>query len=543
VSASGIRIFRANRIVAQAAGGDPEAFATLGERVAATGAFAELRSRFPDAETIDFDGVVVPGFNDAHAHLAMAAEDVLHLDFSSEAVRSLAQIKARIAAEAATRPKGAWIRGSRYDDAKMAEGRLLERADLDEVAPDHPVLVLHVAGHWGIANSRALALGGIGEETQPPEGGAFGRDAAGRLNGILYEQAIFDFAYPSVARGGLSVAPASGLEDRLRGLERAQRMFHAAGITSLGDALCGPADLELFQEARRRGVLTLRLSALVAVDHYDKLKALGIKTGYGDERLRIGGIKAFVDGAVGGRTCLLEEPFEGTDYHGMQTTPTQELRDIARMTQEDGNRLCVHCNGDRALRILLDQFEDAAERAPRPGLRHRIEHCSVVDEEILRRIKRLDACAVPFAGYVAYHGTKLSEWYGARRLERMFAHNWFVREGITVAGSSDYPCGPFEPLYGIQSMVTRRPAGGGPELGASQRIGVEQALAIYTLGSAAAAGEAAFKGRLAPGYLADFVVLDDDPRAVAPERLASVAVLSTYVGAQCVWTAEDSGGR
>ena len=529
------RIFRARRIIAQN-GAPIEAFATTGGFIVASGGFEQLRTQFPSADVVSLDGVVVPGFNDAHAHLAMAAEDVLHLDFSMKSVHSLAEIKAKIRDEASKRLKTEWIRGSRYDDAKMAEGRLLTRSDLDEVAPDHPVLVIHVAGHWGVANSKALQLGRIDERSKPPEGGEFGRDAAGRLNGVLYEQAIFNYAYPSVAEGGVSVAPASTAEERMRGLERVQTMFHAAGITSLGDALVGPHDFALFAEAERSRKLTLRLNALLTVDHYDKLKALGLKTGFGGNRLRIGGIKAFVDGAIGGRTCLLDEPFEGTDYRGMQTTATAELRDIVRMAQEDDNRVCIHCNGDAALKILLDQFEAAANEFPRPKLRHRIEHCSVVSEEILARIKRLGACAIPFAGYIAYHGSKLREWYGDKRLERMFAHDWFLREGITVAGSSDYPCGPFEPLYGIQSMATRR-GDDGAELGTSQKITPAQALAIYTIGSAEAEGMGSRKGRLAPGFLADFVVLDDDPLAVKPENIAKIPVRETWVGADRVWSA------
>ena len=361
------RIFHARRIVAQDRRIEPEAFATFGERIIDSGSLSLLHDRFPRAEMVELDGVVVPGFNDAHAHLAMAAEDLLHLDFSIHAVRSLAEIKARIRAEAEARPTTDWIRGSRYDDAKMSENRLLSRADLDEVAPDHPVLVLHVAGHWGVANSRALALGGIDENTEPPEGGAFGRDAAGKLNGVLYEQAIFNFAYPSVAEGGASVAPASTLAERLHGLNRAQTMFFASGITSMGDALCGPADIALFNEAERLGDLKLRLNAMLAVDHYEKLHDLGVRTGFGNTRLRIGGIKSFVDGAIGGRTCLLADPFEGTDYHGMQTTPTDELREIVRRSQEDGNRLCVHCNGDRALEILLTAFETRPTSFPDQG--------------------------------------------------------------------------------------------------------------------------------------------------------------------------------
>ncbi|MBV8356195.1 MAG: amidohydrolase [Candidatus Eremiobacteraeota bacterium] len=530
------RLFHARKIIAQNGSPDreTEAFVTLGERIVATGGFDEVRRRFPTAEIVNLEGVVVPGFNDAHAHLSIAAEDVLHLDLSPKAVGSLAALTTKVREQAARTPPGTWIRGSRYDDAKMAEGRVLERADLDAAASDHPALILHVAGHWGVVNSRALALGGIDESTQAPEGGAYGRDAAGRLNGILYERALFEFAYPSVAHGP-TVAPASTLEERLRGLGMAQAMFHAAGITSLGDALCGPRDLELLRESYRRGVLTLRVSALIAIDHYDAMRGAGIGTGFGDDRLRIGGFKAFVDGAIGGRTCLLEEPFEGTEDRGMQTTPTPELREIVRKAQEDGERVCVHCNGDAALRILLNQFEAAAIESPRPGLRHRIEHCSVVNETIVERIKRLEAYPVPFAGYIAYHGHNLAYWYGDARLERMFAHAWFQREGVPVAGSSDYPCGPLEPLYGMQSMVTRR-GDDGALLGTSQKIDAQSALSVYTLGSAAAEEHPA-KGRLAPGYLADFVVLDDDPTTVDPSRIAHVPVRATYVGAERVFAA------
>ncbi len=314
-------------------------------------------------------------------------------------------------------------------------------------------------------------------------------------------------------------------------------MFFAAGITSMGDALCGPADIALFAEAERLGDLKLRLNAMLAVDHYEKLHDLGVRTGFGNTRLRIGGIKSFVDGAIGGRTCLLAEPFEGTDYHGMQTTPTDELRDIVRRNQSDGNRLCVHCNGDRALEILLDAFEKAADEFPRPGLRHRIEHCSVVNEDIMQRIKRLDACAIPFAGYVAYHGSKLIEWYGEKRLERMFAHSWFLREGITVAGSSDYPCGPFEPLYGIQSMVTRR-ADDGP--GARRKSVRESRRGACDLHARLRRSRRRPRNQRPPCARISrrFRPLEDDPLTAAPSRIASIPIRATYVGAERVWSSD-----
>jgi predicted amidohydrolase YtcJ len=264
---------------------------------------------------------------------------------------------------------------------------------------------------------------------------------------------------------------------------------------------------------------------------------MGTNTGSGTDRLRLGGIKTFVDGAIGGRTCLMEQPFEGTtDDFGMQTLSDAELRDVVRMVHLDGNRVCVHANGDRAIGKLLDQLEAAQTEHPRSDLHHRIEHCSIVNDDILRRMKALDAIAAPFGSYVHYHGGKLLEWYGPERIERMFAHRSFIDHGITVAGSSDYPCGPYQPLLALQSCVTRTGYDGTP-LGLSQRITPREALALYTINAACASGEDGVKGRLAPGYLADFVALDDDPLTVDPATLGALGVRATYVGGTKVWEA------
>jgi len=513
-----------------------QAFAVLGGRIVATGSARELHARFRGAEEVDFgNAVIAPGFNDAHMHLGMTAEDLLHLDLSYNTTPSLSAAKAKLREQAQLVPAGTWIRASRYDDAKMAEGRLLDRWDLDEVSRQHPILVIHIAGHWGVVNSKALELGGIDEHTQEPFGGKFGRDATGRLNGILYEQALFDFAYPSASKQGRTVVPASSFEERLAGLSRAVQMFHAAGLTSVGDALVGPHELALFQEALRRGLLTLRVNMLITHEHYDHVRRLGLRSGFGDEQLRFGGVKTFVDGAIGGRTCLMDQPFEGTtDDYGVQTISTSDLRDIARMVHADGTRLCAHANGDRAIALLLDQLEAAAADHPRANLRHRIEHCTIINEQILARMKRLGAIAVPFGSYVLYHGGKLIDWYGPKRVERMFAHRSFLDAGVAVAGSSDYPCGPYEPLLALRSCVTRQGLDGAI-VGGNQRLTALEALSLYTTSAAYAAGEEHVKGRLAPGLLADFVVLSDNPLTVAPTALGSLEVLQTYVGGKCVW--------
>jgi predicted amidohydrolase YtcJ len=523
-------LFRAAHIVAQQGGPEPEAFAVDGGRIRAAGDIRSLRDRFPRAEEVDLGAsTVVPGLHDAHIHLANAAEDLLHLDLSAAAVRDVDDLLARVGAEAAAAGPGTWVRGSRYDDAKT--GRLT-RWDLDRVAPDNPAIVVQVAGHWGVVNSHALRELGIDESTAPPPGGEYGRDADG-LDGRLIERAIMNVLYPATARGD-SPVPVSSPEDRLRGLARAVKLWHAAGLTSSCDALIAPDDVALLRRARAGGLLTMRVGMLLSIDHYAKARALGVGSGFGDDLLRFVGVKAFIDGAIGGRTCLLSEPYADVGGHGLQTTPTPELFEAVRTVHGDGNRIGVHANGDAAIRLVLDAFEAASREAPRPGLRHRIEHCSVIAPDILSRMKALDTIAVPFAGYVAYHGGALNTWYGPSRTERMFAHRSFLDAGVTVAGSSDYPCGPYEPLLGIQSMVTRTGADDGEPVGLSQRVSAEEALRIFTLGSAAAEGVDDSRGRLAPGYLADFTVLDENPLTADPHGIASIPVRATYVAGEPV---------
>jgi predicted amidohydrolase YtcJ len=503
------------------------ALAVAGPRITAVGQLPELTERFPRSEVVDLgEAVIVPGFNDAHIHLAMTTDDLLHVDLAASRVTVVTEAQLRIGDEAARTPAGQWIQGTHYDDSKMMDGRVLNRWELDEATSEHPVHVMHVAGHWGVVNSAALVLAGINEESEDPPGGAFGRDASGNLNGIVYERAL--------AKVG-SVIPPHDPEDRLRALAQAVETFHAAGLTSIGEAYAEPADVELFREGIERDLLTLRLNVLVGHDHYDAVRASRAFEGGDPLRLRFDGVKAFVDGAIGGRTCLLTQPFEGTtDDYGIQTTSTADLAAIVRQAHENGDRVGIHANGDQAIAILLDQLEAAQRALPRSNLRHRIEHCTIVNDELLQRIQRVGAISVPFGSYVHYYGEKLLEWYGPQRVGRMFAHRSFLERGIPVLGSSDYPCGPYQPLLALQSCVTRR-GYDGVAVGENQRITPYEALSLYTVAPAEASGEGHLKGRLLPGYLADFVVLGDDPLTVPPDQIGSIPVLATYVGGRRIW--------
>jgi predicted amidohydrolase YtcJ len=228
----------------------------------------------------------------------------------------------------------------------------------------------------------------------------------------------------------------------------------------------------------------------------------------------------------------VDEPFEGTDDHGMQTMDDADLRDLVERVAGDGVVLAVHANGDRAIRKLLDAHERARALGA-PPRRHRIEHCSLVDADIVGRIRALGLVAVPFGSYARFHGDKLVGYYGRDRLERMFAHRTLLDAGIPVAGSSDYPCGPYEPLAAITSCAERR-ALDGTAIGLSQRITVQEAFGLYTTGAAYASGEERIKGTLAPGMLADFVELGRDPFEVPPAEIVDIPVRSTWVGSRRV---------
>lgn len=513
---------------------EPEAFAITGETISATGSLTELRDRFPAAEVVDFgDSTIIPGLNDAHIHLAMTAGDALHLDLSHAAVGNVPTILDTIAAEVRATSAGVWVKGSRYDDEKTG---IVLRDELDRIAPDTPVVVNHVAGHWGVVNSAGLRFLGIEESSPDPDGGRYDRYSDGRLNGKLIERALMNVLMPATARGDRFI-PGDTVEDLQLGAARTIAQWNAAGLTSICDALISPQDISILSAVRDAGDLSMRIGMLLSIDHYDKAVDLGVGSGFGDDRLKLIGVKAFLDGAIGGRTCLLSEPFTDPNYQGVQTTSTEDLRANVERVHVDGNRVGVHANGDAAIRLVLDAFEDVARRIPRPGLRHRIEHCSLIDDDILQRMRRLDVIAVPFAGYPGYHGGALNSWYGEERMERMFAHRSFLDAGVTVAGSSDYPCGPFQPLFGMQSLVTRTGVDDGKTVGASQKVTAAEALSIFTLGSAEASGEESYKGRLAPGFLADFTVLGENPLTIDPHGIADIEVRAAYVGGDAVFEA------
>jgi len=496
-----------------------EAFALAGGRFTAVGTSAEIRRLAgPGTKVIDARGqTVFPGFIDAHCH-PDGVEELVGVNCN---LPRISDIQAALRKKAAETAPGMWVSGHMYDDTKLAEGRPLTRADIDAVVTDRAVLVVHRGGHTGVANSAAFAAAGVDANTPDPDGGRFYREN-GALTGKVAEHAL-DRLRAAVKRD--DVTP--DVRRRAVGLISAQ--MAKAGLTSVHSTGADESDLRALVEARDAGELRFRMNLFPLQPFFRKLQADGIKTGFGDEMLRIGPVKYIVDGSASERTMRMSTPYVGrpNDY-GILVIDQEHLNADVEEAHRAGWRVGIHANGDVAIDMVLKAYERVQQQWPRADVRHRIEHCTLVNPDLLTRIKAGGVIPAPFYTYVYYHGEKWVE-YGEEKVRWMFAHRSFLDYGIMVAPASDYMPGPYEPLMAIQSMVTRTDYHG-RVWGGNQKITVPEALRICTMHGAWASKEESLKGSITPGKLADFVMLAKDPHTEDPSSIKEIPVLRTVLG-------------
>ena len=503
-----------------------EAFAIRGDRFVAVGGTDDIRNLVgPGTEVFDAEGMTVtPGFIDTHSH----PSGVNELYGVNTNLGTVAEIQRALRAKALDTPPGRWVRGFMFDDTKVVDGPL-HRTHLDEAVPDHPVNVAHRGGHTNWFNSHAFELAGITRDTPDPPDGRFARGPDGELSGMVAEHARDVFATVG-EREDLTEE-----EQRARareGMAHISRLMTAAGLTTVHDAGAGRGRLVAYQDARAAGELRHRVYAMVR-GPYRQLRDAGVYTGFGDEWVRIGGVKYGADGSASERTMRMSTPFEGRpDDYGILTMSQDEIHEVVEDAHRHGWQVGIHANGDVTIDMVLNAYERVLARWPHPDRRHRIEHCTLVNPDLLRRIRDTGSIPTPFWTYVHFHGEKWRN-YGAERMERMFAHRSFLDYDIPVPGASDYTPGPFEPLMAIQSMVTRRDFNG-QVWGANQRVTVDEALRIGTLNGARASYEERDKGSVAAGKLADFVVLERDPHDADPDDIKNIGVVRTVVGGRTV---------
>jgi predicted amidohydrolase YtcJ len=411
-----------------------------------------------------------------------------------------------------------------YDDTKL--NRPITRKDLDEAVPNHPAMVGHRGGHTGVYNSKAFELAGVTVDTPDPTGGKFYRED-GELTGKVAERARRVF-------GEVGKREEVTRDVRRRGMAHISAEMAKAGLTSVHLTGGGPSQLTALQDAYRAGELRLRMYFFPRGQMYERLRDAGIRTGYGDEWIRIGAVKYGADGSASERTMRMSTPYVGRpDDYGILTMTQDEIHEAVEDAHRNDWQIGIHANGDVTIDMVLNAYERVQRQWPKPDGRHRIEHCSLVNPELLRRIKAVGAIPTPFYTYVYYHGDKWAE-YGDEKMRWMFAHRSFLDHGISVAPASDYMPGPYEPLMALQSMVTRRDFRG-REWGPNQRVTIHEALRICTMNGAYASFEERHKGSITEGKLADFVLLDEDPHDVDPYRLKDIQVVRTVMGGKTTY--------
>src|SRR5215831_13635357 len=484
---------------------------------------------------VDLGGAtVLPGFHDAHNHMIGFGMSLAEVELSSPPVASLDELYAAIARRAGTTAPGEWVIGTGYDQNKL--GGHPHRDALDRAAPGRRVWLRHTSGHMGVVNSVVLADLGIDAAATEVPGGRVATDSGGRPTGLLEERAqllVGSLVYPY---------PLAELTDAIA---RAAAEYLKEGVTSCTEAGIGggwlahsPAELAAYATARDQGRLGVRVDLMTAGEVLHPLGAhpddnlvagldLGIGTGFGDDWLRLGAVKIFADGSLVGRTAAMWDEYAGHDDFADDGSGRGYLQADA-----DDLRAAIvatHAIGDRAVDLVLDAYAEALARYPRRDPRHRIEHFAVVQPRQVARAAELGVMAVPQGRFATELGDGMLAAVGPGRHAWLYRQRSLLEAGMVLPGSSDRPVVAGAPLLGIDGMVNRRTSSGAP-FNPDEAVTAEQALRAWTWGSAYASRQEHVKGSIAPGLLADLVVLSEDPTAVSPDRITGLEVLATITG-------------
>jgi predicted amidohydrolase YtcJ len=514
-----------------------EAIAIRGDRIQAVGKTFDLQKlKGPQTQVIDLGGhFVMPGFNDAHLHLYDAGTTKLSVDLTG--VKSLDELRARLAKRVEEARAGEWILGSGWDETLWPVKAVPTRWDLDEVSNGHPVFFGRIDGHIAVANTRALQLGSITLASRDPQGGHIDRNENGEVTGILRETAQMAV---------LAAIPKPTHEQRRQALEVALADLAEHGVTSAQDYSPDWENFEIYEELEKEGKLTARISEWLPFD--DPVEELSRKRNshpQSDLMLHTGMLKGFMDGSLGSHTAALLQPYaDDPKNSGLPRYDAGKLNDMTKERVLAGYQLGFHAIGDKGIQMALDAFAEAEKAAreahvkgPSGGdeFRLRIEHAQVTTPQQIARFKELKVIASMQPSHVLTDMRWAEDRLGPQRAATSYAWLAFLNKGVTLAFGTDCPVEPISPFRGLYAAVTRKSENGKQEYFPAQRLTMDQAIAAYTVGSAFAQFEEQEKGKLVPGMLADFVVLDRDVTAASPEKLLATQVLRTVVGGKTVY--------
>ncbi|MGA7558318.1 MAG: amidohydrolase family protein [Terriglobales bacterium] len=516
-----------------------EALAVVGDRILGVGTRDEImKLKGPETRIIDLGGhFVMPGFNDAHMHLASAGLEKMNVNLVG--AKSLDEFRERLRAKCQAAEPGEWVVGEGWDETRWPVKVLPTRWDLDEVSGKHPVYLSRVDGHIGVANTLALQLASISMASRDPDAGKIDRDDSGTPNGILREKA---------QEAVLAVIPKPTPEKRRQAIELALADLASHGVTSAQDYSQWD-DFQIYEALEREGKLTARISEWLNFD--DSIEELNRKRDShpaSDSMLHTGMLKGFMDGSLGTKTAALLEPY--SDDPNNSGLPQYDAAKLNAMTRERvlaGYQVGFHAIGDKGVQLALDAFAEA-EKAAREAkvkaadggndYRLRIEHAQVTTPRQIVRFKELKVIASMQPSHLLTDMSWAESHLGPKRAEHSYAWAEFLRGGVTLAFGTDYPVEPVTPFRGIYAALTRMSVDGTKSYYPAQKLNIEQTIAAYTTGAAFAEFAEKQKGKLEPGMLADFVVLDQDITAAPPPKILETKVLRTVVGGKTVYEAK-----
>ena len=482
------------------------------------------------SKVLDLGGrLVLPGMTDCHTHFLSWAMSRHHIPLAD--AESLGQVLEMVERASKNTAPGAWITGWGLDETRWPERRLPTRFDLDVVAPIHPVFLRRRDGHMAVVNSQALHLAGIKENKEDIPDGVFDRDASGKLTGILKEHAAEMVA---------DMIPSLTLEKVVDQMRQAIPELHAAGLTGIHDVrIPGEKSLPFraWQYMEELGDLNLRCWMLVSGEYLHQALDLGLSTGFGNDRLRVGHVKYFLDGSMGSQTAWMEEPYQD-GRRGISVLPVDELKESVKFAQKAGLSVSIHAIGDRAIREVISIFESvkSTESAPEPHIPHRIEHAQIIRPKDLIRLSGLNVTAsvqpLHLTDEIAIHEARIGS-----RSKWAFTFRDMISAGIALIFGSDCPVSDYKPLRGIHAAVTRRRSDGSPDGGwyPAQGITVTDAVRAYTIEPALRTGRDADLGSISPGKLADIVVLDKDIYNIDPMAIQETKIDFTIFNGQVVY--------
>lgn len=517
-----------------------EAFAIKSGRFVVVGSNADVRNLIrKGTATWDANGAsIVPGFIDTHNHApgtVLLNEVLVGNPFEVEFV-TIDSIIQKLRARAARTPPGYWVEGYFFDDTKVKDGRQLDIHDLDQVSKDHPVAVHHRGGHTSFYNSKAFEMADVNRQTPNPSGGTFDRDSAGGLNGRVTDNAKSAFyrigkrQTLTIENSGLDV-PAESLDREVAGIAHISKLFARYGVTSVHHE---GGSLPAMQKVRASGDLKHRISYEAVGKELDAMITAGIQSGFGDEWIRFGATaEHLIDGSFSERTMALSVNFPGTNYKGNVATTQDDLNNWVEKVHRAGIQINCHANGDVAIDMYLSAFERAQKLSPRSEARPKITHCTLINDDLVRRMKALDAVPALFTTYAYYNSDKFS-FYGEDLMKRCMAFRTLLDAGIHAAAGSDFGPGPFDPRMAIQGMVTRT-GWDGKTWGGNQKVSLDEAIRVNTLNGAYNSHEEDIKGSITAGKLADYVVLAEDLHSIPVDRIKDVKIVRTVVGGKTVY--------